>query len=230
MSEPKRKYTAQRARQPANKALQSRRRNRAATEVALVAAAAAIFAERGYEASTTKAIAERAGYSEALIQVYFKGKEGLLLAVINREEARSPDETAFFERPLCADFETEARETFGFVAGMVTKHLTRLRIAISRALIDPEFWPDQDGPSVRGFLRANLRGRFERYVEAKRLPSDFDAARATEMLLALGFTLGFLDREVFRADATERNHRLAAYAAVFGQGIVPLHRKEEGEG
>jgi AcrR family transcriptional regulator len=50
-----------------------------------MAAATEVFAERGFEAATTKLVAQRAGYSEALIQNYFGGKEGPLLAVLKAE-------------------------------------------------------------------------------------------------------------------------------------------------
>ncbi len=214
-------------REPAEKTPPVRRRNRAGTEASLVDAAAAVFAERGYEAATTKTIAERAGCSEALIQVYFQGKEGLLSEVISREVARLPEESAFFDRPLRADFETEAQETLAFIVDLLGRHLGGMRIIISRTLIDSSFWMGSSKPSVRDFLRVHLRSRFERYVAAKRLPPTLDSARVAEMLLALGFTLGFLDHEVFRVDAIERKHRLSVYAKVFGQGVSAARRREE---
>lgn len=204
-----------------------RRRDRAATEAALVAAAATTFAERGYEATTTKAIAERAGCSEALIQIYFKGKEGLLNAVIYREASAVTDQAHFFDRPLCDDLEAEARETLTFAATLLTKHTTGVKIVMARALVDPAFQLDASPSSVRSFLRTNLRRRFEQYIAAKQLSKDFDVARAAEMLLALSFALGFLDCEVFRTDAAERKHRVDAYAAIFGHGITGAHRAEK---
>jgi AcrR family transcriptional regulator len=44
----------------------------------LLLAARELFAERGYQAATTKDIAERAGVSEVLIYRYFESKAGLL--------------------------------------------------------------------------------------------------------------------------------------------------------
>ncbi len=219
MSESKQKPARRTASSTPSGVREPRRRDRAATEAALVTAAAATFAERGYEAATTKAISERAGCSEALIQIYFKGKEGLLSAVIYQEASADIDESRFFERPLCEDLEVEARETLTFVVRLLAKRTTGLKIVMSRALVDPGLPLDAGPSSVRSFLRTNLRRRFEQYVSAKRLPSGFDVARAAEMLLALGFTLGFIDCEVFRADAAERKRRLAAYAAVFGRGV-----------
>jgi AcrR family transcriptional regulator len=59
-----------------------RRRDRPATEQALIQAATKLFAHRGYEATTTRKIAASAGCSEGLIHRYFNSKAGLLFALI----------------------------------------------------------------------------------------------------------------------------------------------------
>ena len=41
-----------------------------------------VFAKRGYDAATTREVAQAAGVSEQLIQRYFGGKAGLLRAVM----------------------------------------------------------------------------------------------------------------------------------------------------
>jgi len=54
----------------------------ARTKAALTDAAIALFGERGYRASSLKAIGERAGISHGVIPFHFGSKEGLLLAVV----------------------------------------------------------------------------------------------------------------------------------------------------
>src|SRR5918999_1649068 len=61
-----------------------RRRDKEATKEALLAAGVQVFAERGYDAATTREVAQTAGVNEQLIQRYFGGKSGLLLAIIER--------------------------------------------------------------------------------------------------------------------------------------------------
>jgi TetR/AcrR family transcriptional regulator len=53
----------------------------------LIAAAVHLFATRGFSGTTTKAIAEAGGVSEAIIFRHFKGKEDLYTAIL-REKAR----------------------------------------------------------------------------------------------------------------------------------------------
>ena len=58
--------------------------------------------ERFLIATTTRAIAARAGCSEGLIQNYFGGKEGLLMAVMHAgaDEQAAMRDAGFFEREI----------------------------------------------------------------------------------------------------------------------------------
>lgn len=55
----------------------------------IVAAAAQLFAERGYTATTTRAIAERAGVNEVTLFRRFESKAGVLRALAQRFEEKS---------------------------------------------------------------------------------------------------------------------------------------------
>jgi hypothetical protein len=59
-----------------------RKRDRAGKQRALMLAALRLFATKGYEATTTREIASAAGCAEGLIHRYFKGKAGLLPALV----------------------------------------------------------------------------------------------------------------------------------------------------
>src|SRR5919106_1763960 len=89
-----------------------RRRDREVTKQALLAAGLRVFAERCYDAATTREVAQAAGVNEQLIQRYFGGKEGLLVAVIERygeEERRSCSMP-----PACGSVEAEVRGFLDF--------------------------------------------------------------------------------------------------------------------
>jgi AcrR family transcriptional regulator len=57
----------------------------------LVGVGRAVFAERGYEASSVEEIAERAGVSKPVVYQHFGGKEGLYAVVVDREVRRLSD-------------------------------------------------------------------------------------------------------------------------------------------
>ena len=56
-----------------------------ATREALLAAATAIFADRGYDGATVDAIAVRARVNKAMINYHFLGKRGLHTAILKRD-------------------------------------------------------------------------------------------------------------------------------------------------
>lgn len=71
-----------------NKNRPLRVRNRDARERALIEAAAKLFADQGYEHTTTRQIAAKAGCAEGLISRYFQGKAGLLRRLVEQQMSR----------------------------------------------------------------------------------------------------------------------------------------------
>jgi len=64
-----------------------RRVSRAERERQILDAAAAVFAERGYQAASMDSVAERVGVTKPVLYDHFGSKEGLLLACIARARA-----------------------------------------------------------------------------------------------------------------------------------------------
>jgi AcrR family transcriptional regulator len=198
-----------------------RQRDRRATEEELVAAAAVAFAEKGYEKATTRSIAEAAGCSEGLIQRYFNGKEGLLLAVLKRQGSAQRDR--FFERPLCASMADEAREMMSHGMSALAERSERIRIVLSRVLLDRAFQADFQRISTRQDVQRALRKRLMRYVEAGMIDPALDIDVVTEMLLSLIFQLAFVHREVHQTAATEIQRMIDGFAVLFARGVAWAH-------
>ncbi len=196
-----------------------RRRDRRGTEAAFVSAAAAIFAERGFENATTKAIAEQAGFSEALIQTYFNGKEGLLIAVMAKEMSDVGTDVSFFARPLCSSIEEEARETLIHFVGSLSARSTRLRIVLSRVFIDAQFKAEYGRLTYRRILEANLLARLARYVDARLLDRDADTVALSGMLACLSFELGFTHPNVLDTPAEAVERMIPAFASIIGRAF-----------
>lgn len=66
----------------------TREQRKAETRAALLEAAAAVFARRGYHAASVEEVAEDAGYSTGALYSNFEGKEDLFLAVLGLEIER----------------------------------------------------------------------------------------------------------------------------------------------
>ena len=114
-----------------------RTRDRAAKKQALIRAALGLFASKGYEVTTTREIAASAGCAEGLIHRYFKGKAGLLAAMIehrvSKEALESSDKLAASPQPRADEF-----------LQLVDREVERmwesrdfLRVFIPRAIVDP---------------------------------------------------------------------------------------------
>src|SRR5271155_4241599 len=65
---------------PDKESLACKARGREATMDRLLCSAVQVFSAHGYDAATTKLVAKEAGINESLINRYFDGKAGLLLA------------------------------------------------------------------------------------------------------------------------------------------------------
>lgn len=200
-----------------------RARNRQATEEVLVDAACAAFAELGYEGTTTRIIAERAGCSEALIQRYFNGKEGLLLAVLRQD---GDSEVEFMRRPLCATIAEEAREFLMHGMEIFAQRSHRFRIVLSRVLVDRSFKADFNRIFLYQDIKAEAVARFARYRELGMLSPDLDVEAVTQMLFSLSFEVGFLQSEILDARPAERRQLAEHFAVMFARGVSP--RLDEG--
>jgi AcrR family transcriptional regulator len=137
-----------------------RTRDSAASRRALLAAAGALFHERGYDGATVREIGERAGVDPALIARYFGGKEGLYLAVLSEEDVAE-------EQPL---------DPHTLVAELLAHWDQRGHSPVSRALGALEL-SDDVRQQVRAIVRHRLIERFD--LDGP------DAALRAELLIAL---------------------------------------------
>lgn len=83
---PKPKKVAQR-KKPARKAPGRRAENKERTKKAILKAALALFAKKGFQRTTTKEISKRAGIAEGTLFNYFRTKEDLALYFFEQEVA-----------------------------------------------------------------------------------------------------------------------------------------------
>jgi AcrR family transcriptional regulator len=90
---------------------QTRAEKQAQTRAALLATAASVFAERGYQGASVEEIAERAGFSHGAVYSNFAGKEDLFLAVFEEYMAERARELASTQQAIDdeAPLETRAR-------------------------------------------------------------------------------------------------------------------------
>src|SRR4051812_14560978 len=88
---------------------ETRAEKQARTRAELIATAATVFAQSGYEGASVEEIAERAGYSHGAVYSNFAGKSDLFLAVFEDYMAERAQELATTQAGIGDDAPLEAR-------------------------------------------------------------------------------------------------------------------------
>jgi AcrR family transcriptional regulator len=180
-----------------------RTRSREATSGAILQAATECFAEVGYDAATTRSIAERAGVSEGLIHRYFGSKEGLLVAIMRaflHPGAGPPGLPSQPQQPL----RLALRDYFDQAMQHHQDSAAAMRVLVSRAIIDP---------AVGSQMGQDLsQHHVQQLAEALRSYTDQEVESAAFVLSAFNFVIGFMAPHVFRfppAQLQQISHWLA---------------------
>jgi AcrR family transcriptional regulator len=195
-----------------------RRRDKEATKQALLVAAMQVFAAHGYDAATTREIAARAGSNEQLIQRYFGGKNGLLLAVLER--FGSAEQQACTLPPPQGGVAEE-------IAGFLAFHLRHgwacrdfLKVALGRAMVDPEIAAEM-ARLVTASRVPCLRQRLEGLRAQGEIAAEADLEAVATALASLSFSLGFIDQVVFGRAAPRTRAVAESLAQVIAAGLAP---------
>lgn len=195
------------------------RHDREGRERALLDAATAVFAERGYDAATTREIAERAGCSEGLIHRYFGGKRGLLRVVLHVKSEVVAEQFANNVPPSSSLLEEVTAILRDSWVSLSTHHES-VRVHLSCAIIDAEI-----GLEVGALFedqRARLiRERLERHQALGAIGREVDLDAISHTISGMGFVSGFLGAVVYQKPAEEIERTLAEFARVLVRGISP---------
>jgi AcrR family transcriptional regulator len=176
-------------RESGNRSRPKRTRDRAAKKQALILAALGLFASKGYEPTTTREIAASAGCAEGLIHRYFKGKAGLLAALVEYRVAKEALDLSHQLRPALS-LEDEYVQLVDREVERIWDSRNFLRVFIPRAIVDPSVGSVMNKAliSVRGKA---ISERLKLYESCVTLPPDAIEVLA-EAVGMLGFAFGFV--------------------------------------
>jgi AcrR family transcriptional regulator len=184
---------------PANK-----KRDRKATEDAILSAASKLFAEKGFESTRTLEIAKEAGANEALITRYFGGKEGLLIALMKDQVMlkgslgeNCSELERFPTRSEVKDLKDGILTFFKNGAKNLELKQEFARIGCARAMVDPEMAEvirthiiDQHLPEMVKSLQT--------YFDHKIKKADLEAAAF--LIMSVNFNMNFMGRKVYQME------------------------------
>jgi AcrR family transcriptional regulator len=193
-----------------------RPRDPLARQQALIAAAAELFASRGYEAATTQAISAYAGCAEGLIHRYFGGKRGLLLSLIEHRASQGLTELTDC-LPLAPTIAGEYLQLVQWEIESMWQDQNFLRVILSRALVEPEFGK---ALSRVGFSRhvpvfVERLGHFAGY----RLLSEEVREAVAHSIKVLGLVFGFMRPVLLGQDRIAARKMAMTIASTMVQGI-----------
>ncbi len=171
-------------------------RNRAAREQALIRAATKLFASRGYESTTTRDIAATAGCAEGLIHRYFKGKGGLLLAIVQSRINREVSDLSHKLQPA-PGLEQEILQLVNWELERMWEDREFLNIVIPRALLEPSIGQViRLGPQQRAKV---ISKRLRRFPQGRQLTAD-ELEAISHFVGVVGFMFGYMRPMVLRQD------------------------------
>jgi AcrR family transcriptional regulator len=182
-------------------------RNRSGKQKALISAATSLFARRGYEATTTREIAMRAGCAEGLIHRYFGGKSGLLLDIVRLHVAK--DKATTIDRPASPTLEEEIRKLMDWQLDHLWTEHEFLRVAFSCAILQPRL-----GKLLRKYMpaRTGLIAQRIRCYQQGCFSKDEDIQVLARALISLSFDFGFIRPAILRQNR-EQTKTIARRAA-----------------
>jgi AcrR family transcriptional regulator len=198
------------------------RHDKEGRQQALMAAAVSVFAEHGYEAATTREIAERASCSEGLIHRYFGGKRGLMLAALESKHMEvAEDFTAHFnELGEDAPLVTEIERMLTWPIERMVRKQDFMRVSVGQSVIDPEVGRIM-GDGVNHYRTERVRERLTLLQEAGRIRPDVETAAMAEAICGLSFAFGFMSAIVFQRDPQRVREHAVAAARVLARGMEP---------
>ncbi len=191
-----------------------RSKDRKATEKRLLSAAESVFARRGFDAAGVREIAEEAQANVSLINRYFGGKEGLLLALTERFlEAKSKEALLYPRQHTLAD------EIEGYLHHRLAddrKNQALVRLIVSRIAIDAKFREQAMRP-LDGRADVNFRERIERLKERGAVSRDTEIDLLYATVAYFSFSANFFCALIEDRADEEIDAMFSAFARTVGK-------------
>ena len=193
-----------------------RKRDRAGKQDALVRAAMDLFASRGFDRTTTREIAARAGCAEGLIHRYFQGKAGLLFALMRSYSQKLANQPNL--APRGTNLQSEIQNLLQWEVESLWDDRNFLRVAVPRAMVDPEIGRLVNRVGSARRVKVILKRLHDTQGKvASRKEKELRAL--AHAISALGFAFGFVRHVVFELDPRETKKLTAEIARIFSRGF-----------
>ena len=194
----------------------SKRRSREESSERLLKAAVEVFSKVGYDASTTRMVAKKAGLNESLIHRYFESKSGLLIAVLNHFISCEKSEVAL--TPVAATVNDELNFFFEYTFEKHWRMRELMKVVVSRMIVDKKISDEMAKNLFRGGI-PYLLPRLEKLQNEGKMRKDIDLPAIAFSLSAISFTVSFMAQVVLRRDRDELRKQLRETARVMAESL-----------
>lgn len=198
-----------------------KKRDKEASKKKLLDAATNIFSEKGYDAATTKLVALQAGVNESLINRYFGGKQGLLVAIT--KDFAENEQRVISTNLISGDETSNIEEIFYKILLEWHKRIKGkekiLRLLLSRALIDHEI-----SKVLGSFIDGGILPKFQEKLSALKakgkIRPDVNVDNISLSVVMHGFIMSFLLHLVTGVDEKKTLSVLKDFSEYFAAGIT----------
>jgi len=191
-----------------------KKRDRAESVRKFMQAALEVFSEVGFDAATTKGIAQRAGLNESLIQRYFQSKAGLLEAVIRHFA------TPQLAVPYPAGKNLE-EDIFNYLSSEYdrnTQDPAFVRVAFHSVLNNPSFMRSLES---KYRMPETLLSRLKFFQDKNQIKDGVDLKTLAQMISSEAFMFGIMERSILGIGDPETHRRkFKLFARIITQGIA----------
>ncbi|MFB5651165.1 TetR/AcrR family transcriptional regulator [Leptospira wolffii] len=199
-----------------------KKRDRAATERALMKAGIQVFAKKGYDAATTKDIAKSAGANEALIMRYFGGKKGLLEAILTRTDdlGKTSEESLEKETKDYSHLDEALTQSISDKCSDFKHYSDFMKVAVSRIILDPDV---SRIIQTRIYAKAipEMIQELEKFKKAGEIDSKADLKSVAFGISSLTFALGFMAQVVYKIPEPEIKATIREMVRLLHKGLKP---------
>ncbi|EMO26539.1 transcriptional regulator, TetR family [Leptospira interrogans serovar Bataviae str. HAI135] len=204
-----------------------RKRDRAATETAILLAAIQVFAKKGYDGANTKDIAKVANANEALIFRYFGNKKGLLEAILTRsEEIKKENSNRISENSESyLDLETSLQRMISRKCKDFKEAEDFMKVAVSQVILDSEVSRIIQ-KKIYTKIIPEFMGELEKFKKVGKIDSKADLKSVAYAISSLTFALGFMGQCVYKMPHTEIQAAIKEASRIFRKGLEPETTKK----
>lgn len=193
------------------------RKNRSLTEAKLIDSAELVFSQVGFEGATTRMIAQKAGTNLSLINRYFDGKYGLLIALIKKKSERFTIVELGYPKQNRIDAELVCY--CEFLLSIYVEEINLLKVCLSQFLSDPKFLKKYRATLLSTNFNPEIVERLQNLTRKEDIP---------RILLDIDlFVLGLILRKyLIEGSSTEETHLLCKEFIVrYSQHLIPSEQK-----